>query len=819
MSNGESGTARTRPKAYRGAWYHHWLLPLVVLAFAWLIAAWCFKPPPPQPNSAPRDRFAAARAQRVLREVFGDERPHPVGSARNAEVRQRLLVELRALGLKPSVQRGFACSQRGVCATVHNLVAVIEGTASKSEAVLLCAHYDSVPAGPGIGDDATGVAAVLETARALLSGPRPQHDVVLLLDDGEEAGLLGARAFMRDHPLSRRIRAAVNIEARGSGGASLMFESEGHSETLMAILDEVDRPLTSSLFVDVYRRLPNDTDFTVFRRYGVAGFNLAYIDQVSHYHTPLDNLANNSQASLQHHGDNALQLVRALDHADLNELAAGGGPQLVWFDWLGKTLASMPVYAARGLALGLLVLFGFLTLVWAWCAPQRGLNILKALLGFWVALVVPMLSLAVMVELAKALKGTATPWMGYPQVYITVMVIAAFAATAALGHWLRTARGWMVYGLMWSQWAVLGVMVAEWMPAATHLFIVPCAAAAVCGVVGVVARREERTWSGRLLLMLPVFVTVTIWGRVVIGLVQVAGLWLYPAVVLAFALPLITALPTLASQPPREVRQLLYGAGALIAIVGVVGLAAPAFSQSAPQRMSIAHLQRDNGEAGWMVDASWGPLPDALVERGTLGEPGPAPLPGLGTRLAAYGAAKPVKASPAQLNLVAVNHHDNTTKMRLRLVSPRRSHTVMFLIPPRVPLHGISVDGHPLSMRSLSDSPIWPGHRYAIYLTLAPSGADLEFSLERGAALKFEVLEVSPGLPPLAAPLLMARGRSATPSQHGDISIVATQVAFASDAHVEGQTPPAAASGTPVPSSSAPTDDQVGNPAGDGMQP
>ena len=134
-------------------------------------------------------------------------------------MRTRIVDELARLAYKPQVQVGFACSEYGDCATVNNVVARLDGSAPGS-AVLLAAHYDSVPAAPGDSDDGAGVAAVLEIARALQSLPRPRNSIIFLIDDGEEAGLLGARAFVDSHPWAKEVRAAVNLDARGTSGPS-----------------------------------------------------------------------------------------------------------------------------------------------------------------------------------------------------------------------------------------------------------------------------------------------------------------------------------------------------------------------------------------------------------------------------------------------------------------------------------------------------------------------------------------------------------------------------------------------------------------------
>ena len=212
--------------------------------------------------------------------------------------------------------------------------------AGTGEAVLLAVHYDSVGAGPSVSDDGVAVAATLEIARLLKQGPRPRNDVIFLIDDGEEAELLGATAFSARHPWAAEVGAVVNLEARGTGGSSFMFETGTDNAWLIELMRRhVPRPSTSSLFYSIYQRLPNDTDFTVFREYGMNGVNFAFIRNVAHYHTPLDDLDHYSPATLQHQGDNALGMVRALAGADLSSPPKGTAS---WFDVWGFGLVAWP---------------------------------------------------------------------------------------------------------------------------------------------------------------------------------------------------------------------------------------------------------------------------------------------------------------------------------------------------------------------------------------------------------------------------------------------------------------------------------------------
>ena len=165
----------------------------VALIFALQVfARLCFEPPPPPPRAADAapEHFSAARALELVARVTGDE-PHPVGTSAHAGVRERLLGELEELGLEGEVQETIARGPAGAIALVRNVLARVPGRTSGA-AVLVCAHYDSVAAGPGAGDDGAGVATLLEVARALSREPAREHPVWFLFTDAEELGLVGA---------------------------------------------------------------------------------------------------------------------------------------------------------------------------------------------------------------------------------------------------------------------------------------------------------------------------------------------------------------------------------------------------------------------------------------------------------------------------------------------------------------------------------------------------------------------------------------------------------------------------------------------------
>lgn len=276
--------------------------------------------PSPVPADVTPDVFSAGRALADL-DAFANA-PHPLGSAEHDRVRDYLVEQIKGLGLNTEIQRTTGVTPRyQVAGTVENIVARLKGTSEAPDAVALVAHYDSVPAGPGAGDDGAGVAALLETLRALRVGPPLRNDIIFLITDGEEDGLLGASAFAAEHPWAKDVRVAVNFEARGDSGPSQLFETSVGNGRLVQIFGQAaPHPEGSSLTYEVYQHMPNDTDMTVFKKAGDAVLNFAFIGNWETYHTRLDNPQRLNRGSLQQHGENVLALARSFGNQSLDEL-------------------------------------------------------------------------------------------------------------------------------------------------------------------------------------------------------------------------------------------------------------------------------------------------------------------------------------------------------------------------------------------------------------------------------------------------------------------------------------------------------------------
>lgn len=314
-------------------------------------------PPPAAGESAPAAEFSSGRAMTYVQQIA--KNPHPLGSKEHQEVRDFVTSELTNLGANPHVQRTLAANEDWPApypvGAVENVIGRVDGSNS-TKPIVLMAHYDSVATSPGASDDGASVAALLETLRALKAGPQLRNDVIFLFSDGEEAGLLGAKAFVAEHPWAKDIGLVMNFEARGNSGATILFEtSDGNGWLIDQVAKAVPHTVTSSLLYEVYRILPNETDLSAFKDAGFDGLNFAYINGLTHYHSPLDSVENLDERSLQNHGSSALALTRHFGNLDLGDIKRD---QTIFFSAAGLTLVRYPVSWATPLSafVGLLLL-------------------------------------------------------------------------------------------------------------------------------------------------------------------------------------------------------------------------------------------------------------------------------------------------------------------------------------------------------------------------------------------------------------------------------------------------------------------------------
>ena len=227
------------------------------------------------PETAPNERFSAGRAVHLLQLIAAA--PHPMGSVEQSLVRGYIYHQLTGMDLQTQIQTRQVLTPDyvRVAGTVHNIIGVLPGT-HPGKAVVLVAHYDTVPAAPGAADDGSSVAMLLEAARTLRTGPPLQNDIIFLFTDGEEPGLLGAHAFATDPQWAARVGVVLNFDNPGTSGPALMYETSPDDGWLVRqFAAAAPAPFTSSLMNAASRGTWVECDFTPLRAAGFSGMNFA----------------------------------------------------------------------------------------------------------------------------------------------------------------------------------------------------------------------------------------------------------------------------------------------------------------------------------------------------------------------------------------------------------------------------------------------------------------------------------------------------------------------------------------------------------------
>lgn len=494
------------------------LVQLVIVLALWAVittaAVLRYRGPELTSLESPR-QLSGEKVRQVLKTLVGDAIPHPAGSEQNDVVRQRIVDHVTALGYEVVIQKTEhhpRLDTNNPAIPLENLMFRLPGTAppTTNAPIVLAAHYDSAPNAPGAGDDGVGVAVILEVARRWKSQPAPINDIIFLITDGEEFGLLGARRWAEQHPWAKEAKWAINLEARGTRGASLMFETSTPNGWLTPLLARsLSRPNASSLSYEIYRRLPNDTDFTIFRKAGMAGFNFAFIGEVRNYHTPGDSWENVSPRSIQHHADNAWQLLSTCANfqwpvdnrgALMSPPAVG---QSVYFDvfgwfvvywptaWNGWMLAvpmlGLIIWVVREQQTSSLNVRGFLRAVAGILLAVAGLCLVSALSTLNLSLLQKTPSL----ELSWPLRGG---W-----VHLSIFLAAALGwllVSRLTQRWLSDRLG---LASLIGPWVAVGGLLCWQVPGGSFLVIAPLWLSAATIAVATVFRKAQ--WAPALWLL------------------------------------------------------------------------------------------------------------------------------------------------------------------------------------------------------------------------------------------------------------------------------------------------------------------------------
>jgi hypothetical protein len=154
----------------------------------------------------------------------------------------------------------------------YNTVGEIAGTDLTDQVVMLGAHLDSWFGGSGATDNAAGSVVMMEAMRILKSlGLQPRRTIRIALWSGEEQGLQGSAAWVKNHQAElARVSAYVNID-NGTGRVRGIWNQS--NDAVVPIFEQILAPFRDLGVVAVRRGNTGGTDHLSFDRAGVPGFN------------------------------------------------------------------------------------------------------------------------------------------------------------------------------------------------------------------------------------------------------------------------------------------------------------------------------------------------------------------------------------------------------------------------------------------------------------------------------------------------------------------------------------------------------------------
>jgi hypothetical protein len=533
------------------------------------------------------------------------------------------------------------------------------------------------------------------------------------------------------------------------------------------LAETVSRPVANSLSADIYKLLPNDTDFTVFKQAGMNGLNFAYIEGVASYHSSLDNMANLDERSLQHHGMYALALARGFGNSDLN--APNSRSDAVYFDLFGRTL----IHYSRTTALVLAILVALITFGVIALGLKRGLLTLSGQAWGFLALLLSIIGatlLAMLVSWAlNTLAGSRTSfqqgdtWTNH--LYLTGFVLLTVAATAIFYSLFRkkvSIDNLAAGALLW--FLLLLIVSHIYFPGGSYLLVWPLLAALITWILKLTlpARKLSLTKlslisavcaAPGILLISPLiyqtFVAVGIsqTSLVVVPVTLILGLLLinFELIASSFRWWLLPAASTLAA----------------VCFI-VAALLQPDFSQQQPKSNEIFYvLNADTGKAVW---ASGDERPDEWTSQFLSSDTPAAPLneflPWLKGGVFLQQPAPAATLAAPEIEVLDDQVQEQTRRIHMRVSSAREAATLF--IYSGTELSEAFVNGQPLT--NGGGAPAWKKGQVLIYSAPPREGIELLLKTKSSEPLIVKVVDRSFQLPELTNVTVKARPNYIVPA-------------------------------------------------------
>ncbi len=457
----------------------------------------------------------------------------------------RMAQELTDLGIAAEIhERVFTVSKPGFHKSrdVRNLLIHLPGQ-NPEHSILFSAHYDTVEGSPGAGDNAAAVVSLFQAVKILHSEKGFQHDLYFLFSDEEEAGLFGMRAFVEQNPAAENLSLVFNFDGRGNSGPVLMFETSDNNDWLVQQFARATKAANAhSLSNNIYKLMPNFTDFTVFKRKrpDVQGLNFAHIEGPLAYHSTADVVEHLDEAVMLHQTRLVLDLARWFGNiADIQTSAS----DRVYFCLPGLGMVGYAATTAKALLALIVVSFAGLWFLWTRRFALKTGLVLKSAGAFVASLVLTLLLFLGLGLLAiQVLPGLGDSDIGHPantMVYlgllaVTFIIVYGFSARFLLKRFEAPA-------LMLGKALVLFLLSLAGsllLPGANFLFCLPMIAT-LAAFFGLLGSRQPVAHS--VAAGISVLVALLIWVPILrdvylgLGFFMLHGLAIFAIVALAYA--------------------------------------------------------------------------------------------------------------------------------------------------------------------------------------------------------------------------------------------------------------------------------------------
>jgi hypothetical protein len=545
----------------------------------------------------------------------------------------------------------------------------------------------------------------------------------------------------------------LNFEARGTTGPPIMFETSEGNEGVVEAFAAAPHPVGSSFGVEVYRTLPNDTDFSVLLADGdFTGMNTAFIDGVAGYHSPQDVPARLDRGTLQALGDNALAMARELGGRDLTPLVQPGAQDATYFPVLGE-LVRYPGRLVWPLALASVAAVGLLALV----VRRRGFSSLRRTAAATALTAIPLVAAplaaqglwALLVAVRPGYASMIDPWQPGPY---RLAVVAVVAAVVLLWYALLRRRigttALSVGALVWL--AVLAVVLAQYAPGGSYLTAWPALAGAV---VGIVAALTSSVVVRVLAAVVAGAVAVVVLAPTVVLFFPALGLktGAAPAAVTTLlAVALLPAVEFLFPDPHAEPRRGRWVQSAVVPVTAMVlaaacavaGLMVDRFDADHPVPGELAYVLDTDRDQAWWASTEATPNPHTA---GYVDDTGRLPIdtPYLARRDVALGAAQLADLAAPEVTTV----RDEVVGVRREItvrITPQRPGVRMVALDLTV--DGGTVAGARVAGRGVPEQALGRDRLWLVFHAPPADGLRARFSIEGDGAVTLRVVDGSVGL-------------------------------------------------------------------------